>query len=39
MTDELELVHKADLEDRCGMLSPATMAAIDNALRDVLALH
>jgi len=38
MTDELELVHKADLEDRHGMLSPPTMAAID-ALRDVLALH
>lgn len=39
MTDELELVPKADLEDRRGMLSPPTMAAIDNALRDVLALH
>jgi mRNA-degrading endonuclease toxin of MazEF toxin-antitoxin module len=39
MTDELELVHKADLEDRRGMLSPSTMAAIDNALRNVLALH
>ena len=39
MTDELELVHKADLEERRGMLSPSTMAAIDNALRDVLALH
>jgi mRNA interferase MazF len=39
MTDELELVHKTDLEDRRGMLSPNTMAAIDNALRDVLALH
>jgi mRNA-degrading endonuclease toxin of MazEF toxin-antitoxin module len=32
-------VHKADLEDRRGMLSPSTMAAIGNALRDVLALH
>ena len=39
MADELELVHKADLEDRRGMLSPSTMTAIDNALRDVLALH
>jgi mRNA-degrading endonuclease toxin of MazEF toxin-antitoxin module len=39
MTDELELVHKADLEVRRGMLSPPTMAAIDNALRDVLALR
>lgn len=39
MTDELELVHKADLEERRGMLSPSTMAAIDSALRDVLALH
>jgi hypothetical protein len=37
MTDELELVHKADLEDRRGMHSPSTMAAIDTALRDVLA--
>jgi len=39
MTDELELVHKADLEERRGMISPSTMAAIDSALRDVLALH
>jgi mRNA-degrading endonuclease toxin of MazEF toxin-antitoxin module len=39
MTDELELVHKADLDDRRGMLSPPTMAAIDDALRDVLALR
>ena len=39
MTDELELVHKADLEERRGMLSPSTMAAINTALRDVLALH
>lgn len=39
MTDELELVHKHDLEARRGMLSPSTMDAIDNALRHVLALH
>jgi len=39
MTDELELVHKDDLEDRRGMLSPSTMDAIDDALRHVLALH
>ena len=39
MTDELELVRKADLEDRRGMLSSSTMAAMDHALRDVLALH
>jgi mRNA-degrading endonuclease toxin of MazEF toxin-antitoxin module len=39
MADELELVHRADLEDRRGMLSPTTMAAIDNALRSVLGLH
>jgi mRNA-degrading endonuclease toxin of MazEF toxin-antitoxin module len=39
MADELELVHKHDLEARRGMLSPRTMAAIDNALRGVLALH
>lgn len=39
MTDELELVHKDDLEDRRGQLSPPTMAAIDNALRHMLALH
>jgi mRNA-degrading endonuclease toxin of MazEF toxin-antitoxin module len=39
MTDELELVHKDDLEDRRGMLSPPTMDAIDLALRYVLALH
>jgi mRNA-degrading endonuclease toxin of MazEF toxin-antitoxin module len=39
MTDELELVHKDDLEDRHGMLSPSTMDAIDLALRHVLALH
>ena len=39
MTDELELVHKDDLEARRGLLSPSTMDAIDNALRHVLALH
>jgi len=39
MTDELELVHKEDLEERRGMLSPPTMDAIDMALRHVLALH
>lgn len=39
MTDELELVHKDDLEDRRGLLSPSTMVAIDNALRHELALH
>lgn len=39
MTDELELVHKDDLESRRGLLSPSTMDAIDNALRHVLALH
>lgn len=39
MTDELELVHKDDLEARRGMLSPSTMDAIDNALRHVLALR
>jgi mRNA-degrading endonuclease toxin of MazEF toxin-antitoxin module len=39
MADELELVHQADLEDRRGMLSPSTMAAIDSALRNVLALQ
>lgn len=38
MADELELVHKDDLEDRRGMLSPATMREIDRALRRVLAL-
>ncbi len=39
MADELELVHKHDLEDRRSMLSPSTMDAIDIALRHVLALH
>lgn len=38
MADELALVHKDDLEDRRGMLSPATMREIDRALRRVLAL-
>lgn len=38
MADELELVHEEDLEDRRGALSPATMRAIDQALRRVLAL-
>jgi mRNA-degrading endonuclease toxin of MazEF toxin-antitoxin module len=38
MTDELELVHKDDLEQRRGMLSTPTMQAIDIALRRVLAL-
>ena len=39
MTDELQLVPKTDLEERRGTLSPPTMAAIDNTLRDVLALQ
>ena len=39
MADELELVHKNDLEDRRGILSPLTMDAIDLALRHVLALR
>jgi mRNA-degrading endonuclease toxin of MazEF toxin-antitoxin module len=39
MADELELVHKDDLEDRRGMLSLATMEAIDLALRRVLDLR
>jgi mRNA-degrading endonuclease toxin of MazEF toxin-antitoxin module len=38
MVDEVELVHKDDLEDRRGALSPATMRAIDGALRRVFAL-
>ena len=37
--DELELVHKDNLEDRRGTPSPTTMDAIDTALRHVLALH
>lgn len=37
---ELEaIVHKEGLEDRRGMLSPATMQVIDLALRHVLALR
>jgi mRNA-degrading endonuclease toxin of MazEF toxin-antitoxin module len=39
MTDELELVHKGNLEGRHGMLSPSTMDEIDTALRHVLELH
>jgi mRNA-degrading endonuclease toxin of MazEF toxin-antitoxin module len=39
MVDELELVHKEDLEERRGMLAPPTMRAIDAALRRVLALE
>ena len=38
MVDDLELVHKDDLEDRRGVLSPATMRDIDQALRRMLAL-
>lgn len=38
MVDEVEMVHKDDLEDRRGALSPATMRAIDEALRRVFAL-
>ena len=38
MVDEVEMVHKDDLEERRGALSPATMRAIDGALRRVLAL-
>lgn len=36
--DDLELVHKDDLEDRRGVLSPATMREIDRALRGTLSL-
>jgi mRNA-degrading endonuclease toxin of MazEF toxin-antitoxin module len=39
MVDEVELVHKDDLEDRRGALSPSTMRAIDDALRRVFALE
>lgn len=39
MVDDLELVHKDDLEDRRGALSPATMRDIDQALRRMLALN
>jgi len=38
MVDEVELIHKGDLEDRRGTLSPGTMRAIDNALRRVFSL-
>jgi mRNA-degrading endonuclease toxin of MazEF toxin-antitoxin module len=38
MVDEVEMVHKDDLEDRRGSLSPATMRAIDHALRRVFSL-
>lgn len=37
MADELELVHKDDLDGHRGMLSPPTMRALDDALRRVLA--
>ncbi len=39
MVDEVEMVHKDDLEDRRGSLSPATMRAIDDALRRVFSLN
>jgi len=39
MVDEVEMVHKDDLEDRRGSLSPATMRAIDEALRRVFSLN
>lgn len=39
MVDEVELVHKDDLEGRRGALSPLTMRAIDGALRRVFALQ
>lgn len=38
MVDDLELVHRDDLEDRRGGLSPATMRDIDRALRRMLSL-
>jgi mRNA-degrading endonuclease toxin of MazEF toxin-antitoxin module len=38
LIDDLELVHKGDLEDRRGTLSPATMRDIDQALRRMLSL-
>lgn len=38
MVDEVEMVHKDDLEDRRGQISPATMRAIDEALRRVFSL-
>lgn len=36
MCDDLEIVHKEDLEDRRGRLSAGTMSAIDRALRIIL---
>lgn len=36
--DDLALVLKDDLQDRCGALSPRTMALVDDALRVVLSL-
>lgn len=39
MVDEVEMVHKDDLEDHRGSLSPATMRAIDEALRRVFSLN
>lgn len=38
MVDEVEMVHKDDLEERRGSLSPATMRAIDDALLGVFSL-
>lgn len=38
MVDEVEMVHKDDLENRRGQISPATMRAIDEALRRVFSL-
>ena len=38
MVDEVEMVHKDDLEGRRGSLSPGTMRAIDRALERVFAL-
>jgi mRNA-degrading endonuclease toxin of MazEF toxin-antitoxin module len=38
MADELELAHKDDLEGGRGMLSRSTMRALDQALRQMLAL-
>jgi len=38
MVDDLELVHKDDLEDRRGMLSKATMREVDLALQRMLGL-
>jgi mRNA-degrading endonuclease toxin of MazEF toxin-antitoxin module len=39
MVDEVEMVHKDDLDDRRGSLSPGTMRAIDDALRHVFSLN